>query len=747
MSSKSNTFGSVVLSSPTIVPVETGVPSANHEVFTNGDSPKITSQPIDLSDRNGAFHSINRSSNPSTPSIKHQSEQNKSIVPKKENKPTSTTNTPSQPKHRNLAKSLPTDSSVPTNSQMAKKTNSPSSQTLPPSPSLSPWCQNCQTSTTPLWRRDESGQILCNACGLFLKLHGRPRPISLKTDTIKSRNRNKNNQNLQQGSPGSPSSPLDSQSKSATDVASKTAKPKSRKRPPRVTKPKNPVQNGTFSAQSSPALTPAPEQTETQSTTKSPIYNSSLLKNLCLPEDQPIHSTASPVLAPATTLATSATPSNITHTQKESLPPLMASLDPTHISASHQQTPYMNWVSSPSFNPLTRSTHLPALNSPAASPFISSTTLNALAPLHAVKDGDANPFSPLRPPIGSHTNGKSIRSLMSESHTPAHQSHSLQAITSPLLLASTPSSHLYQHSGSSLLLNPSKSQYDSVPYKATNSSSDLSSSAESSAPPTSAPPQGSYPAPLNPARTALDHLTSAACTSPYLAPAPQRPDTRLPPIISPYDSQAPILKNSAHEDRSHSNSMNESTLSTPSRSEVGFLTSRENHGSTPDNSQYEHGGSNQALHNRVAELEIVNDLLKSRIAELETSEEAARRSEAIVRESEILLRVRVNKLEKKSQTYVKEIKKLHRIIQDSGKNSVSSVLEELEDELNSSDDDDDNQSQLTKGNREQMKSSNTRTVMMMLQNGDTPDRKEGNKTIHDLKSLEEPPSKKQKTEL
>ncbi|CAI4034315.1 hypothetical protein SMKI_10G1020 [Saccharomyces mikatae IFO 1815] len=55
-----------------------------------------------------------------------------------------------------------------------------------------PVCRNCSTSTTPLWRRDEHGAVLCNACGLFLKLHGKPRPISLKTDVIKSRNRKSN---------------------------------------------------------------------------------------------------------------------------------------------------------------------------------------------------------------------------------------------------------------------------------------------------------------------------------------------------------------------------------------------------------------------------------------------------------------------------------------------------------------------------------------------------------------------------
>ncbi|KAI5123999.1 hypothetical protein M0805_006409 [Coniferiporia weirii] len=50
-------------------------------------------------------------------------------------------------------------------------------------------CTNCQTRNTPLWRRDPEGQPLCNACGLFYKLHGVTRPLSLKTDVIKKRNR------------------------------------------------------------------------------------------------------------------------------------------------------------------------------------------------------------------------------------------------------------------------------------------------------------------------------------------------------------------------------------------------------------------------------------------------------------------------------------------------------------------------------------------------------------------------------
>lgn len=44
-------------------------------------------------------------------------------------------------------------------------------------------CANCQTTTTTLWRRNANGDPVCNACGLYYKLHnvspplpGPPRP-------------------------------------------------------------------------------------------------------------------------------------------------------------------------------------------------------------------------------------------------------------------------------------------------------------------------------------------------------------------------------------------------------------------------------------------------------------------------------------------------------------------------------------------------------------------------------------------
>ncbi|KAG2189356.1 hypothetical protein INT44_004498, partial [Umbelopsis vinacea] len=57
---------------------------------------------------------------------------------------------------------------------------------------IQPVCSNCNTTTTPLWRRDDDGSTLCNACGLYLKLHHERRPLSMKTDIIKKRQRYEN---------------------------------------------------------------------------------------------------------------------------------------------------------------------------------------------------------------------------------------------------------------------------------------------------------------------------------------------------------------------------------------------------------------------------------------------------------------------------------------------------------------------------------------------------------------------------
>ncbi|KAJ7147017.1 hypothetical protein C8R44DRAFT_691381 [Mycena epipterygia] len=42
-------------------------------------------------------------------------------------------------------------------------------------------CSNCQTTSTTYWRKDDADNTLCNACGLYFKTRGRTRPISLQS--------------------------------------------------------------------------------------------------------------------------------------------------------------------------------------------------------------------------------------------------------------------------------------------------------------------------------------------------------------------------------------------------------------------------------------------------------------------------------------------------------------------------------------------------------------------------------------
>ncbi|XP_019881580.1 uncharacterized protein LOC109609350 isoform X3 [Aethina tumida] len=50
-------------------------------------------------------------------------------------------------------------------------------------------CTNCGTQTTTIWRRNMKGEMVCNACGLYYKLHGVDRPVTMRRDTIHTRRR------------------------------------------------------------------------------------------------------------------------------------------------------------------------------------------------------------------------------------------------------------------------------------------------------------------------------------------------------------------------------------------------------------------------------------------------------------------------------------------------------------------------------------------------------------------------------
>lgn len=95
---------------------------------------------------------------------------------------------------------LHSSSKLPTPSSSLPSPPAPASA---PAMAASPTCTNCNTQNTPLWRRDPQGQPLCNACGLFLKLHGVVRPLSLKTNVIKKRNRGSVSSSAASGSSGS----------------------------------------------------------------------------------------------------------------------------------------------------------------------------------------------------------------------------------------------------------------------------------------------------------------------------------------------------------------------------------------------------------------------------------------------------------------------------------------------------------------------------------------------------------------
>ncbi|KAI6176069.1 GATA-type domain-containing protein [Aphelenchoides bicaudatus] len=68
-------------------------------------------------------------------------------------------------------------------------------------------CTNCHTTKTTAWRRDAEGRLVCNACGLYFRLHRTNRPVHMRKDVIQQRFRRKNNNSKDESS-----SPLETNS-------------------------------------------------------------------------------------------------------------------------------------------------------------------------------------------------------------------------------------------------------------------------------------------------------------------------------------------------------------------------------------------------------------------------------------------------------------------------------------------------------------------------------------------------------
>ncbi|XP_076361817.1 transcription factor GATA-4-like isoform X1 [Tachypleus tridentatus] len=88
-------------------------------------------------------------------------------------------------------------------------------------------CSNCGTTTTTLWRRNNEGEPVCNACGLYYKLHNVNRPLAMRKEGIQTRKRkpkNANKNSANSDSKGSDVVKLNSSSDSkATSTASLTS--------------------------------------------------------------------------------------------------------------------------------------------------------------------------------------------------------------------------------------------------------------------------------------------------------------------------------------------------------------------------------------------------------------------------------------------------------------------------------------------------------------------------------------------
>ncbi|KAJ7088790.1 hypothetical protein B0H15DRAFT_780506 [Mycena belliarum] len=58
---------------------------------------------------------------------------------------------------------------------------------IPDAEYVGPTCSHCGTRQTSVWRRSKAGARVCNACGVYARLRGKERPLSLRRNKVKPR--------------------------------------------------------------------------------------------------------------------------------------------------------------------------------------------------------------------------------------------------------------------------------------------------------------------------------------------------------------------------------------------------------------------------------------------------------------------------------------------------------------------------------------------------------------------------------
>lgn len=449
----------------------------------------------------------------------------------------------------------------------------------------SPVCRNCKTQTTPLWRRDETGQVLCNACGLFLKLHGRPRPISLKTDTIKSRNRIKQSNSAKSSSPNTPE--LKSKdSKSDLMNGRKSPKPKKKTNNPNTS---------TIDSNSLTALLPANRQRVSSQTPNNTVFPNQMntfpprLPNHLSHQVQPLHYPSS-------------TPTQFAPGLQRITSPLLLSTS-SSISNARSSNGYGN------------------LSAAAQAAGALENMSNELGPSATFKSSTPN----------SGSNGVSLIN------------NGTSSIKNDSRVFSTPSSAL------------SAQAYPPPKLPALNSNSSSESNTKSIASPSFGPQfhlqsqksgpniNKQQPSPNSSEISQLASPVSSATTSlpPIQHVSSMVNKTSLPLFHSNFNSfdhnsnehsqkgqSFNNIRNSNNSDNSNDNTNNRNNETNNNDS------NNDRNGGNGNNQNNERNNNNHEvtlLKTRISELELVNDLYRTRIMELEAMEQAARLRESSMR--------------------------------------------------------------------------------------------------------------------